>query len=219
MIDHFAPWHTHPYCVVDFETTGPDPETCHPVQVAAVRFEGGEVVDSYATLINPGVPIPEGATAVHGITDEMVATNGASPSGAIRMMFRSQIIRGGEMLVAYNEAFDRRILEREAGRCVERAGPWIDPLVISRKVNRYAQGGHELTKACERYGIELTDAHDALADATATGRLLWAMREDTGDITYSELIRRQRVYRAEQEADFQAWLAKQPAREEGQGQI
>src|SRR3972149_4178140 len=70
--DHLKPWSELNIACIDFETTGPDPKTCEPVELAVVRFEGGEVVSRYSTLIEPDAAIPPEATAIHGITDEMV---------------------------------------------------------------------------------------------------------------------------------------------------
>ena len=71
-IDLKRVWNEQPVVVLDFETTGPDPKTCEPLEVAAARFEGGRCVAEYQTLLSPVEPIPPEATAIHGITDEMV---------------------------------------------------------------------------------------------------------------------------------------------------
>lgn len=202
-MNHFAPWHTHQYCVIDFETTGVDPETCAPVSVAAVRFDRGEVVDSYTTLINPGRPIPAETTKIHGITDAMVQAASVPDAWGALGCDDFRRVSEGAMPVAFNAPYDSRIAARYSVEMP--VGPWIDPLVVSRKVDRYAKGGHRLATVCERWGVKLTDAHDALADATATGLLLWAMRAKLGDSTYSELIRRQRIHAAAHNARHHEW--------------
>ena len=64
--DLVKPWHQLSYVIIDFETTGVEPTECLPVEVAAVRLEAGKVVARHSSLINPGIPIPEGAQAIHG---------------------------------------------------------------------------------------------------------------------------------------------------------
>ena len=61
------------FIAFDLETTGIQPKTDAIVEIGAVRFEGSEPVGRFSTLINPGRPIPPEASAVNGITDEMVA--------------------------------------------------------------------------------------------------------------------------------------------------
>lgn len=71
------------YTVWDLETTGLDANTCHILEVAAVVVENGEIVDTHSFLINHDIAIPEGATAVHGITREMCAADGLEPKLAL----------------------------------------------------------------------------------------------------------------------------------------
>jgi DNA polymerase-3 subunit epsilon len=61
------------FIAFDLETTGIQPKTDAVVEIGAVRFSGAEPIETFSTLINPGRPIPPEASAVNGITDEMVA--------------------------------------------------------------------------------------------------------------------------------------------------
>ncbi len=100
---------------------------------------------------------------------------------------------------------------------LETAWPWLDPLVIVRHVDRFVRGTgrHKLTAVCERRGITLEGAHRATADAEAAGRLLYSpdIRAALGDQTIGEVLRRQTIRAAEQDADFEAWRARQPKQE------
>src|SRR3990167_205817 len=69
----------HPYAVVDIETTGLDQEKDRIVQIAVVQVTGGELGERWSSYVNPGMPIPEEASRVHGIFDTTVAS---SPSFA-----------------------------------------------------------------------------------------------------------------------------------------
>lgn len=161
-----------PVAVFDFETTGPDPRTCEPVQVAVVHCLLGdsepEVV--FNTLIQPGCPIPEGAQAVHGISDAMVADapGFAEVLPALLAQFE------GRALVAFNLPFDWQILARGIARAG--GGPselpfgTLDPLVWAKVAHRYEKG-KRLVDVAKRFGVEV-DAHDAAGDAIATARVM-----------------------------------------------
>src|SRR6266700_5864563 len=60
------------FCVFDLETMGGSPEASRITEIGAVKVRGGEVVGEFATLINPGVPIPPTITYLTGITNAMV---------------------------------------------------------------------------------------------------------------------------------------------------
>lgn len=204
-------WHEHPIVVIDFETTGPDPGECMPVQVGCARYEGRKLVDQSACYINPGIPIPEEATAIHGI--KYGAVSACSPPAEALEHLRPML--RGAVPCGYNgQAFDRVIWERFA----DSLGPWIDPLVMVRHVDRFirGKGRYKLEVTCCRWHVELENAHDALSDCKGTAGLLFSdrMRELLGGMQLGELFERQEFHRAEQEKRFQGWLAKQPAREE-----
>lgn len=63
---------TRPLIGLDEETTGVDPRTCAICQLGLQIFSPDGTVKEWKTLVNPMMPIPKGATEVHGITNEMV---------------------------------------------------------------------------------------------------------------------------------------------------
>jgi len=218
MLDLTKPWNTLPWVVLDFETTGVDPLACAPVSVAAVRFELGKEVEHYYCVVSPGVSIPPESTAIHGICDEHVRD--AAP-----LIEHAQALFeiGKEALpVAYNASYDRTILHRHiAGTDCPLFDPkqlWLCPLVVIRDVDRYerGKGRHKLETCCARWGVELDGAHNALADARATGRLLWRLFEKgkIRDYAAAQLLPLIEQRRAAQDADFKAYLARQTANEE-----
>lgn len=216
-IDLAAPWDSFPIAVIDVETTGLVAGADAIVEIAAVRFERGEVVDSFDALIFPGCPIPEALTAIHGITDAMVA-RAPRIHDVVGQLFR---VCSGAVPCAYNSTFDRAFLHAviTGTDCAafDPAFPgWLCPLVVVREIDRNVSGSgkNKLTAACKRWGIELTGAHRSLSDATAAGRLLFRLKE-RGKLRTSSLrsmLETTERKRAQQEADFQAWLAKQPPR-------
>lgn len=182
MMDLDAPWIDLPWVAIDFETTGPSPRDAEPVEVAAVRFEQGKVVDSYTTLIKPNAPIPAAATAIHGITDDMVHCYWPLPAYAAEL---ARLCRDA-LPVAYNEAFDRVILHRYIAGIEAPAfhlPQWVCPMVIVKDRERITpgKGWYKLENVCKRWGVELSTAHRAGGDATAAGSLLWRLY-DKGEV-------------------------------------
>lgn len=208
-LDLSQPWHTLPIAVVDTESTGIG-DDARVVEIACVRYESGCPVARWSSLINPGVPIPEEATKVHGITDDMVK------GAPCLTQVAGDILRvaKGAVPCAYNAPYDRRLLHAEitGTDCLafDPGSPWIDVLVIVRDIDKYVggQGRHKLVNACARRGIEITGAHRALADALATGGLLWTFKNRLGDMSAAKLLARTEARRAAQEAEFQAYRAR-----------
>ena len=100
--------------ILDTETTGL--ENGYAVQLAVLTVAGEVLVD---TLLNPQVPIPSAASAIHGITDAMVS--GAPAFGAL--VDRLAAALHGRRLVIYNAAFDLGVLRRELDRHYRQVEP------------------------------------------------------------------------------------------------
>ena len=206
-------WTDHPFAVIDFETTGVDRNQDRVVEMAIVLFDNGIVTGTHQWLVNPGMPIPEEARAIHGIGNDEVKD---APSFA-EIARDVMAALAGRMPIAYNADFDRGFLHAEmtrAGFGPRSDGPpalrpttvWVDPLVWVREIQKYEKG-KKLTEVAERMGIVLESAHRAAADAEATGRVLLALAKDMPR-TYGELVRLQVQYAARQEADYQAWISR-----------
>lgn len=205
-----AIWAKASLAVIDFETTGLDPEQDRVLEMGIVQFDDGVLSARHNYLINPGIPVPEESRAVHGITDEEL-------KDAPRFSQIADEVLGhlrGRLPVAYNADFDKRFLLAEFSRvntplhgdlppAVNKETVWVDPLVWVRELHREHKG-HKLVDVCERLGIALDNAHRASDDAEATGRVLLRLAQDMPE-TYSELIRIQSQYAAQQDADRPAW--------------
>ena len=61
------------YVVFDLETTGISCNCDEVIEISAVKVRSGTIVDSFSSLVNPGRPIPWGASQVNNITDGMVS--------------------------------------------------------------------------------------------------------------------------------------------------
>ncbi|MCC5974886.1 MAG: DNA polymerase III subunit epsilon, partial [Rubellimicrobium sp.] len=151
------------YVVFDTETTGLLPgQGDEIVQIAAVRIVNGRRVEGEIldTLVNPGRPIPPGATAVHGITDAMV-TEAPPATEALRSFHR---FAQGAVLVAHNAPFDLAFLQRsEAALGLRFDMAVLDTVLLSAVV--YGQhDSHSLDALTHRLGIAIPEEarHTAL---------------------------------------------------------
>jgi DNA polymerase-3 subunit epsilon len=201
-------WVDLPWAVIDFETTGFDENSDRVVEVGVVCMQGGQVTARHNYLIQPGMPIPESAISVHGITDAMVAD--APRFEQIAHELRDALV--GHLPIAYNATFDRKFMHGEMRRAgvltdlpaaLDAGVTWVDPLVWVRELMP-DEKSKRLSDICERLGIPLNDAHRAWADAEATGRVLVALAERMPK-SYGELIRVQDQYAARQEAELADW--------------
>ena len=205
-------WDEAPITVLDVETTGKRPGHDRVVQIGLARFEGGVCVDTNSSEINPGMPIPAEATAIHGITDEMVR-DAPTLEGFFGAAGTKRMLEGAQ-LCAYNFRFDQLFV---LAYIEDFHYPWLEPLVFVRHVDRFTRGvgRHRLEVACERHGIQLAKAHDAGSDARAAGELLFKLVRELfrEPLTIGELLRWQRERENEEWWRFCGWLAAQPPRE------
>lgn len=210
-------WYDEPILVLDVETTGLDLHD-RVVQLGLARFNRGKLLDTWSTLVWPGIEIPEEASKIHGIRTVDVAT---APSWTAVLPKVIAMSRGANP-AAYNESFDKRMFSSEMARLkvdmkdlplpiFHPYHRWIDPLVWIRSVDRFVkgEGRHKLFKVCERRGIPLPKAHNAVSDAVAAGQVLWDMRHEIGDMTITELLRQQKLMADAQERQYAAWRARQ----------
>lgn len=205
-------WEDIPIVVVDFETTGRDPQTDRVIEIGLVTFTNGKVTQRESLLVNPGIPVPEDSRAVHGITDEELEGAPDFPN----VMPRVLDLLSGKLPVAYNAGFDRGFLLAE----ITRAAPqgmtpadlppaarddvaWVDPLVWAREILKELKS-RRLGDVAKHLGVPLEQAHRAAGDAEATGRVLLALAPQMPRV-YGELIRLQKRYAAFQDAELAAW--------------
>lgn len=202
--------------VFDLETTGVDVATARIVTAwLGVLDADGDVVERSDWLANPGVEIPEQATAVHGVSTQHARQFGR-PAGTVVAELvdgLAAVFAKGLPLVIYNAPYDLTVLHREALRHgvtpLTEYGPVIDPLVVDRAVDRYRKGKRTLTAAATHYGVALADAHDAGADAVAAGRVAQALARRYAArlaVPAGELHSAQVDWCREQSASFEAYM-------------
>jgi len=167
--------------VFDTETTGLNLSEDRIVTAALHRISANGDVQpgGFDWVINPGIPIPEVASRVHGYYDKDVFDATAPAQGVSEIVQAIQAcFDEGIPVLAYNAAYDFTILHYEAKRYDLQAlkfGCVIDPLVIDKTIDKYRKGKRTLIAAAERYGVSLDNAHTAKDDAVAAGHVGQAM--------------------------------------------
>lgn len=172
------------YTVFDLETTGIRPDYDSIIEISAVKVAGGEVVDTFSSLVNPERPIPYGATKVNGISDEMVANE-----PALDMIFPDFVeFIGKDILVGHNiHSFDMKFIWRAAetifGQTI--SNDYIDTLSMARRcLPQLAH--HKLGDIAAYYQISTAGAHRALNDCLMNQKCFEMMAKEK--ITYAEKV-------------------------------
>jgi len=141
------------YVAIDLETTGLRPERNDIIEVAAVTFADGDILDEWSSLVNPHTEIPEKIVQLTGITQEMVED--APDIFKVRANFKR--ILGENVLVGHNVGFDLAFLRAQN---MALGNHRIDTLTLASILLPYAG----------RYGLGALSRH--LERDKTTGR--WA---------------------------------------------
>jgi DNA polymerase-3 subunit epsilon len=160
-----------PLAVFDLETTGINPAEDRIVEVALVRLQPDGSRDTQSWLVNPGRPIPQGAIAVHGISDADVAD---APSFEDLAPEIQAAFEGCDLSGFHAERFDIPLLAAEFRR-VGMTFPAPDTRIIDSRAIFVAQEPRTLAAAVSFYlGRSHDGAHRAEADAVAAADVLMA---------------------------------------------
>ncbi len=174
------------YIAFDVETTGLSAYSERIVELGAVVFENGVIVNQFGTLVNPGIPIPAAASQVNHITNEMI---GRAPNEAQVypqfVNFLGDALSGGTVICAHNAKFDIDFLCETFKRLGYNGNiRYVDTLALSRKhlkLDNYKQD-----TVAASFGIVNQNAHRAVTDAEVCGKILWELLK-----TQSEEIEKQ----------------------------
>jgi DNA polymerase-3 subunit epsilon len=156
------------FIAFDLETTGIQPKTDAIVEIGAVRFNGAEPGDTFCTLVNPGRPIPPGASAVNGITDDMVADQ-----PKVKDVLADLAEFCGDLpLVAHNAPFDFKFLLSavETHKAKAPSGVVLDSCALSRVVFP-GMINYKLGTLVNHFGFPPGNFHRAEIDSVHCGRL------------------------------------------------
>lgn len=157
------------FCVIDLETTGGNPETEKIIEIGMVKVENRQVTEERSFLINPEKDIPDFVQKLTGIKKADVEHSPKIDEVIDEIL---QFI-GGSILVAHNTSFDIPFLN---GVLKKMKRPTLDNKVICTNImTKYMIPdimSSNLAYMSEIFGIPHSQAHRAIEDARATGRLL-----------------------------------------------
>ena len=164
-----------PVIVFDFETTGQAPKYGdRPIEVGAVKIQQGCIVDTFQSLMNPGLTITRFIESLTGISNDLLLD--APSCEEVIGTFADWI--EDLPLVAHNVGFDRSFLDAELAQIGrERTNPLACTVLTSRRIFP-GSPNYKLATLVDFLGLANNGVfHRALADAEMTGHLWIAMTE------------------------------------------
>ncbi|MCP5419017.1 MAG: CBS domain-containing protein [Gammaproteobacteria bacterium] len=169
-INRYTPLADLTAVVLDTETTGLEVANARIVQIGAVRVEQGQIqpAETFLSLVNPGIPIPRTATAVHGIDN--AAVQAAPPFATVKA--RLDDFLGNAVVVGQSIGFDLAILLRETRRI---GSHWEPSHFLDTKLLYAVLSGdsreHSLDDLMAKLAVTIDHRHAALSDAWATAEI------------------------------------------------
>jgi DNA polymerase-3 subunit epsilon len=163
--------------IVDVETTGLDPRQHEIVELGLVLIRVDQagthlsVTDEYASLRQPSRPIPNAASRIHGITDDMVLNQQLDHDQVHRLLSRATVY------IAHNARFDRAFLARLYPEVLTRS--WLCSM---RQIDWFRLGYRSRSLADLLRALGVDDGneprHRALADCRRLTSLLASQAPD-----------------------------------------
>jgi len=157
-----------PFLVIDTETTGLNPQSDQVVEIGAVLLRSGKIEHTWESTINPGIPIPPEASAIHHLTDQDVAQSPSMESISEQLQSLAGKVTA---IAAHNAEFDRSFLPLIAGQ------PWLCTCRFARHAWPSAPAyGNQVLRYWLKLKVDLEgrNTHRALPDALVTAKLLGA---------------------------------------------
>lgn len=187
------------YTVIDIETTGYDPKWDEIIELAALRVRGGNVVDSFQTLVRPTHDIDDFIADLTGITNRELLT---APFIAQALPGYLEFI-GDDVVVGHNAHFDVNFIYDAAERFC--GSTFKNDIVDTMRLARHILpdlSSHSLTSVSNALGVVRQGEHRALVDCETTCSVLDALRK-TGYVFHAN-SRGYRVHYTTKAADITA---------------
>lgn len=170
------------FVCLDCEMTGLDFEQDRVVEVAVKQFTLQDTREEYEALVNPGIPIPELATSIHHITDEMVRGEPAIEQVLPKVLR----LLGRHPIIGHAVQMDIEMLIRAADRAqiphTLRQNVVIDTLRMARQYGESAT--NSLQSLREHFGIEPEGAHRAMSDVNVNIEVFKSLAKDYRDLDH-----------------------------------
>jgi DNA polymerase-3 subunit epsilon len=156
------------FIAFDLETTGTLAGIDRIVEIGAVRFVDGKPSDIYSTLVDPLMPIPEGASRVNGITDDMV--EGKPKVEECLESFTK--FCGPDPLVAHNASFDFQFFLNAYRKheFLAPSGYVFDTLALSKRIIP-GLSNYRLATIAQHMKFKFGTLHRAHEDAEVCGKV------------------------------------------------
>lgn len=211
-----AAWLTGDAVAYDSESTGTDVFKDRIVTACAVIVGNAGAHFRGRWLLNPGVPIPAAATAIHGIDDAKAQADGADPVTALEAISNALTDSWGLRMpvIIMNAHFDLSLLQAELERYElpkMKVGPVLDPLVIDRALDPYRKGKRTLSALAAHYGVKQDGAHSSDGDALTAARIVWRQAREPRIAQFSleQMQEWQQRQHAEWAGQFELYLRQQ----------
>lgn len=174
------------YAVVDIETTGGHASANGITEVAINVHDGNEVVESFSTLINPRIYIPDYITALTGIDNDMVADAPTFDDVALQIY---QLLND-KVFVAHNVNFDYSFLKHHlAAAGYDLQCRKLCTVRLSRKLIP-GKPSYSLGKLCSTLNIPIQNRHRAAGDADATSILFNMLLDNDQEGVIAEMLKK-----------------------------
>lgn len=170
------------YAVIDLEATNAG-STASIIQVGIVILQGGEIRETFQTDVNPHEPLSEHIKSLTGISDEQLskAPDFSQVAKTIYDLIHDCIF------VAHNVKFDANLLaESLFFEGFELRTPRIDTVELAQVFYPTFEK-YNLSVLSSELGLDLSDAHTAIADAIATAKLFLKLQEKISQIPLETL--------------------------------
>lgn len=172
------------YSIIDIETTGGNPKVDRITEIAIFLHDGEKVIDTYTSLVNPTMPIPDFISRLTGIDNEMVREAPQFYEIAKKVVEITQ----GSIFVAHNVRFDYSFIQKEfrqLGYTFSRKQ--LCTVKLSRKLLPGFKS-YSLKNLCKTLEINNEAAHRAAGDAKATTELFDLLLQKERESFSEELI-------------------------------
>jgi DNA polymerase III subunit epsilon len=158
------------FVVFDLETTGLSAPRDRICEIGAMRIRALELADSFQSLVNPRLPLPQPVARLTGLREQELRR--APPVSSVIKHFI--LFTGDAPLVAHNARFDQRFLERQLqwlhGRRL--AEPPLCTAALARRLLEGRVRRVSLASLAEFFGVSTRPCHRALPDAECTAEVL-----------------------------------------------
>lgn len=188
---HSLPWKDATFIAIDLETSGKYPLDAEICEMAALKWQGGQVIETFQSLVRPTRQMGEECISIHHITNEMVEN---SPRIGEKIQDFYNFIKDG-YIIAHHSPFDMGFLawEFEKARLPLPTNPVFCTSLISQAIN-YNTANHRLATLAEYFKIEAGAAHRAFDDAKTCLNVALKFFEKLGDeATVSDLFNAQQT--------------------------